>query len=95
MIRVKFLGEWHELDTLNGYYRLEDLGGPEPRDFVKATKPHRKYTVQCRRHVWVSQVKVYQYCCWADPEFAKVWHAAEEAMDADLARQVATGVIHK
>lgn len=92
MIKVRFLGEWHTLATLNGYYRLEDLKGPSPADFLATQGPHTMYTIQCKRFIWASQPKVYQYCAWADPEFKAAMEAALESGDMSLAP--ATGVIH-
>lgn len=93
MIKVTFQGEEHILETINGYYRLEDLSGPDPKIFMRTQGAHRPYSIQFRKDVWVSQAKVYQYCAWADPVFKAAMDAALEAGDARLA--LATGVIHK
>ena len=77
MINVKLNGEWDTLDTLNGYYCLNDAwlaaGKPEeftPIEFFKGQGPHREGSVQLiGPKVWASQVKVYQYCSWMSPEF--------------------------
>ena len=77
MINVKLNGDWHTLDTLNGYYRLDDAwlaaGKPEeftPKEFIKRNGPHRQYSMQrVGSKIWGSQVKVYQYCSWMCPKF--------------------------
>lgn len=91
MIKVKLLDEWHTIDTLNGYYCLEDVwkaaGKPEDfrtQEFVKRNGPHRDYSIQrVGPRIWGCQSKVYQYCGWLCPEFK-----------ADM-KSHATGVIHE
>lgn len=102
MIKINVAGDWATLDTLNGYYCLEDLwaayGKPEgfdPRTFLRTCGPHRRYTMQSRRKVWCSQAKVYQYAAWVDPKFNAIMAEALETKDVELAKQIATGVIHK
>lgn len=93
MIKVTFQGEEHTLETLNGYYNLSDLSGPDPKVFMRTQGPHRPYSIQFRKHVWACQSKVYQYCSWADTIFNQAMEEALEANDGRLA--LATGVIHK
>ena len=69
MLKLEFLGDEVELDSLNGYYRLNDLGGPDPRVFMNTQGPHTPYSIQLKRHVWCNMPKVIQYCSWADPVF--------------------------
>lgn len=102
MIKIKVQGVWVTLDTLNGYYRLEDLwaahGKPasfSPRNFMRSQGPHRAYSLQFRKYVWGSQSKLYQYAAWICPQFSDIMHEALEAGDAGIARQIVTGVIHK
>lgn len=103
MISVKVLNEWHELDTLNGFYRLEDLfwltGRPEgldPRAFLRSGKRYGSNDIQVNKYTWVKQHVVYGYAAYLDPEFKAV---LDQILDADdraaLARTVATGVKHR
>lgn len=55
MIKVKVLNNEHELDTLNGYYRLNDLWklsgsieGLDPVGWMQGHGPHSQYSVQLR-----------------------------------------------
>ena len=93
MIRLKFLGEEHLLDNINGYYRLEDLKGLDPKRFMREEGPHTPYSLQFRKYVWANQAKVYQYCAWADPEFKKSMDEALSTGNIELSP--ASGVIHK
>lgn len=102
MIEVKVNNEWHELDTLNGYYRLEDLfksaGSPEgkdPRDFINECGPHSAYSIQRKKHVWASQSKVYAYAGFLDEEFQKIMDEVLTSGNIELASTIATGVMHK
>lgn len=102
MISVNVLGEWIQLDTLNGYYRLEDLfkevGSPEGKDpvvFANECGPHAAYTIQRKKYVWASQAKVYGYAAFLDPKFDETMRNALETGDLTLARTIATGVQHK
>ena len=95
MLSILVKDDWHELDTLNGYYRLDDLwkgvGSPEgldPRTFVEATKPHTLYTIQIRKHVWSGQAKLYEYAAFLDPAFKAIL----ETYDLELFKTVTTGV---
>ena len=102
MISVKINKEWHELDTLNGYYKLEDLfksvGSPEgkdPKTFINECGPHSAYSIQRKKHVWASQSKVYAYAGFLDKEFKAVMDEVLLTGDTELASTVATGVKHK
>lgn len=91
------------MDTLNGYYRLDDLfravGSPEgrsPRDFVESTKPHTLGTLQVRnKYVWSNQAKVYQYAAFLDKTFSGTLSKVLEdypKLDLKLAKTIVTGV---
>lgn len=102
MISVKVLQEWHELDTLNGYYCLRDLfravGSPadkSPDDFVRLCAPHKPYTIRINKTVWASQIKVYEYAAFLDPHFDAVMKEYLVTKDVAIARTIATGVTHK
>lgn len=102
MIEVKVFGEFHPLDTLNGYYRLDDLytqvGRPKglsPREFV-GSKLHKMYSVMLTRtKTWGNQVKVYEYAAFLDPKFLEVMTQAVSLKSRELALQISTPVMHK
>ena len=102
MINVKVLGEWHELDTINGYYKLDDLyrgvGSPEgqsPLSYVRGNAPHAAYSIQMKKSTWANQVKTYAYAAYLDPEFARISREVLASGDVELAKTIATGVLHK
>lgn len=103
MISICLQGVWHELDTLNGCYRLDDLfraaGKPEgrdPRAFVEHLKPHKLGTIQVRnKYVWSNQAKVYQYAAWLDVDFKDTLVEVLKdypVLNLELAKTIATGV---
>lgn len=102
MLSVKVLGDWCTLDTINGYYRLDDLwkesGKPEgldPVSFSRDHGPHEIYSIRRNKYVWATQAKVYEYAAFLDEEFKALWEEAKDLRDVSLLRNVATGVIHK
>lgn len=102
MISINVMGDWHTLDTLNGYYRLEDLfkavGSPEGKEpivFANERGPHAAYTIQRKKYVWANQDKVYGYAAFLDPKFDEIMQEVLETGDLALARTIATGVQHK
>lgn len=102
MISVKVKDEWCTLDTLNGYYRLDDLwssvGNPmdkTPRTFA-LSKMHKMDSIQFTKNkTWGNQVKLYEYCSYIDNVFKQIMHEACTTKDLDLALTIATGVLHK
>jgi predicted carbohydrate-binding protein with CBM5 and CBM33 domain len=105
MISLNVLGDWHTLDTLNGYYRLVDLfnavgkpAGKSPENFVREVKHPVQYSIQVKKHVWANQDRLYAYAAYIDPAFADVMNRVltePAASRRALARTIATGVIHK
>ena len=106
MISIKVLNDWHTLDTINGYYKLNDLfklvGSPEgfdPETFVRTQGPHSDYSIQRKKHIWATRLKLYSYAAFLDEEFNETMLLIADTINTDialtLALSISTGVQHK
>lgn len=103
MIDVKVLNEWIELDTLNGYYCLDDIyksiGSPEdrsPRAWFKNLGGVPLYSMGfTTTKTWANQVHVYKYCAWLCPNFKAKMEEFLASKDITVALAISTGVMHK
>lgn len=102
MIDVNVLSEWHRLDTLNGYYRLDDLfkgvGKPEgktPRDFLREACTPEDKSIRVNKYVWGNQNQAYAYAAYLCDDFRAHMEEALDLKDVRIMRKFATGVMHK
>lgn len=104
MIDVKVCGEEIELDTLNGYYCLDDIfkmigkpDGKSPRYWFSQLdqRPPHGSIAFTRTKTWANQIKVYSYCAWLCENFNDVMHKVKDTGDKALALTISTSIIHK